>query len=65
MKNNEARIARLIAFGCCRVLQHYELKNELKDRFCKPVSNSSGRILQFAILYGLYNLSTARQKDSK
>nr|DAR85670.1 MAG TPA: hypothetical protein [Caudoviricetes sp.] len=47
------------------MLQHYELKNELKDRFCKPVSNSSGRILQFAILYGLYSLSTTRRKDSK
>nr|DAS97599.1 MAG TPA: hypothetical protein [Caudoviricetes sp.] len=47
------------------MLQHYELKNELKDRFCKPVSNSSGRMPQFVILYGLYSLSTARRKDSK
>nr|DAS49061.1 MAG TPA: hypothetical protein [Caudoviricetes sp.] len=27
--------------------------------------HSSGRIPQFVILYGLYNLSTARRKDSK
>lgn len=37
----------------------------VRNRFCKPVSNSSGRMPQFVILYGLYNLSTARRKDSK
>nr|DAK34805.1 MAG TPA: hypothetical protein [Caudoviricetes sp.] len=28
-----------------QVLQHYELKNELKDRFCKPVSTVQGECL--------------------